>query len=284
MAYDVWFPYLNLKIKNLPRIAFRLFGLDIYFYGIIIALAIIFGMIVVVYKAKNSYQNEDEYINFIFWAIIFGIIGARIYYVLFSWDSYKFDLKKIFFIRQGGIAIYGAIIASILTAIFYCKKRNLDLKVFCDTCTYGLLTGQIIGRWGNFFNREAFGRETNNFFAMRYLASKVNFYDGIKPMIIDNFKYIQVHPTFLYESVWNLLILIFLIWYEERKKFDGEIFLLYLFFYAVGRFFIEGLRVDKLLLFSFPISQIVSVVIFILAGIILIKKHFFEGDKKIFKR
>ncbi len=284
MAYDVWFPYLNLKIKNLPRIAFRLFGLDIYFYGIIIGLAIIFGMIVVIYKAKKSYQNEDEYIDFIFWAIIFGIIGARIYYVLFSWDSYKFDLKKIFFIRQGGIAIYGAIIAAGLTAIFYCKKRNLDLKVFCDTCTYGLLTGQIIGRWGNFFNREAFGRETNNFFAMRYLASKVNFYGGIKPMIIDNFKYIQVHPTFLYESVWNLLILILLIWYEERKKFDGEIFLIYLFFYAAGRFFIEGLRVDKLLLFSVPISQMVSVIIFIFAGIILIKKYFFADDKKIFKK
>lgn len=280
LAYDVWFPYLNIKIKYLPRIAFRLFGLDIYFYGIIIGLAILFGTFVTMYKARKSYQDENIYMDFMFWGVIFALVGARFYYVLFSWDLYKHDFKKIFFIREGGIAIYGAIITALITAVIYCKKKKLDLKIFCDTCTYGLLTGQIIGRWGNFFNREAFGKETNNFFAMRYLVSKVNFYGNIKPLIIDDFKYIQVHPTFLYESMWNLLILIFLLWYDERKKFNGEIFLWYLFFYALGRFFIEGLRVDQLILFNLPISQVLSVIIFICVGSVLLKKRFICIAKK----
>ena len=274
--YDVWFPYLNIKIKYLPRVAFSFFGLDIYYYGLIISLAIFLGTYVILFEAKKTYQDQDLYIDFLFWAIIFSIIGARLYYVIFSWEDYKYNLIKILALREGGIAIYGAIIFGFILAIIFCKKKNCDIKLFLDTCSFGLLTGQIIGRWGNFFNREAFGCATNNFLAMRYLASKVNYsyYNNIKPIIINDFKYIQVHPTFLYESIWNLILLLSLFFYNNYKKFNGEIFLLYIFFYSIGRFFIEGLRVDKLILFCFPVSQLVSVILFIISGAILFKRYF----------
>lgn len=279
--YDVWFPYMNIKIKNLERVAFSIFGLDIYFYGIIICLGILCGLYITLKEAKRTYQDENLYTDYLFYAIIFGIIGARIYYVIFSWDDYKNNLIKIFALREGGIAIYGAIIAAFLTAVFFCKKRKCNFNLFADTCTFGLLTGQIIGRWGNFFNREAFGKSTNSFFAMRYLASKVSFIpNNVTPIIIDGYKYIQVHPTFLYESLWNLFLLIFLLSLRKHKLFDGEIFLLYILFYGVGRFWIERLRTDQLLLYSSPISQLLSLILSFGALFILCKKYFFTKKNK----
>ena len=273
--YDVWFPFLNIKIKNLPRVAFNIFGLDIYFYGIIICIGILCGLYITLKEAKRTYQDENLYTDYLFYAIIFSIIGARIYYVIFSWNDYKDNLIKIFALREGGLAIYGGIIAACITAIIFCKKRHCNFNLFADTCTFGLLTGQIIGRWGNFFNREAFGGYTNSFFAMRYLASKVNFIPySIHPIIINGFKYVQVHPTFLYESLWNLIILISLFLYRKHKKFDGEIFLLYLLFYGIGRFLIEGLRTDQLLLFSFPVSQLLSIILITISIFILSRKYY----------
>lgn len=275
--YDAWFPYLNIKIKNLPRVAFNLFGFDIYFYGIIICLGILCGLYTTIYKAKKTYQDENLYTDYLFYAIIFGVIGARLYYVIFSWVDYKNDPIKIFALREGGLAIYGAVISALVTAIIFCRRRNCNFYLFADTCIFGLLVGQIIGRWGNFFNREAFGGYTKSFFAMRYLASKVNYIaPNIKSIIVDDFKYIQVHPTFLYESVWNLFLLGFLFFYDRHKKFDGEIFLFYLLFYGIGRFFIENLRTDQLLLFSVPISQIISVVLILFSSVSLANKYFFK--------
>ncbi len=273
--YEVWFPFLNIKIRSLPRIAFNIFGIDIYFYGIIICLGILAGLQMALYQAERTHQDKNLYTDYIFWAIIFSIIGARFYYVIFSWDSYKNNLLKIFALREGGLAIYGAIIAAMITAIIFCRKRNCNFNLFADTAVLGLLTGQIIGRWGNFFNREAFGQNTNCFFAMRYLASKVNnIPPTIKSIIIDDYKYIQVHPTFLYESLWNLFLLTFLFFYSPHKKFDGEIFLLYLLFYGIGRFFIESLRCDQLLLFSFPISQLLSLILILISVVMLGVKYF----------
>ena len=279
--YDVWFPFMNIKIKNLPRVAFNIFGFEIYFYGIIICIGILCGLYLTLAEAKRTYQDENLYTDYLFYAIIFSIVGARIYYVIFSWDDYKNNLIKIFALREGGIAIYGAIIAACITAIIFCKKRGANFYLFADTCTFGLLTGQIIGRWGNFFNREAFGGYTNSFFAMRYLASKVNFIpSSIHPIIIYGYKYVQVQPTFLYESLWNLVLLGGLILYRKHKKFHGEIFLLYLLFYGVGRFFIEGLRTDQLLLFSFPISQLLSLILIICAISILYQKYYSLSKSK----
>jgi len=230
--------------------------------------------ILIMHEVKITKQDKNLYHDFLFYAILSGIICARIYYIIFSWDYYKNNLLEIFALRKGGLGIYGAIIGGWLSAIIFCKIKKCNLNLFLDTCSLGLLTGQIIGRWGNFFNREAFGRDTKSFFAMRYLYSKVNC--DIKkttPIIIDGIKYIQVHPTFLYESSFNFILLIFLMCYKSKKKFDGEIFWLYIFFYSCARFWIESLRVDQLILFNMPVSQILSVILFLIAIYVMIKKY-----------
>jgi phosphatidylglycerol:prolipoprotein diacylglycerol transferase len=232
------------------------------------------GMIFVLDGVQKSRQNKNLYLDFIFLAIIFGVLGARIYFVIFSWRYYSQDLLKIFAIREGGLAIYGAIISVFILSIFFCKKFNLNQSLFFDTLVPGLLVGQIIGRWGNFFNREAFGKNSNNLFAMRLLASKINnIPNSVMPTIINEVKHIQVHPTFFYESALNFLFLIFILFYKRFKKFSGEIFLLYLLFYGLIRFFIENLRTDQLKFFNVPVSQVFSLIIFITSIIFLVKKY-----------
>jgi phosphatidylglycerol:prolipoprotein diacylglycerol transferase len=170
---------------------------------------------------------------------------------------------KIFAVREGGLAIYGAIIASALTLWIYTKKKKLSFMLLADTASLGLILGQAIGRWGNFVNREAFGGYTNGLFAMMLKRAEVHYYpiellEHIQ--IINGIEYLQVHPTFLYESLWNIGVLILLLLYRRRKKFDGEIFALYLLGYAIGRFWIEGLRTDQLLVggSTIAISQVVA--------------------------
>lgn len=266
MKYDVWFYNLGIKIERLPNVAISIFGTDIYWYAIIINLGIILGLIYVVYEAKKTNQNKDNYINFLLYALISAIVSARIYYVVFSWEYYKNDLLSIFNIRQGGIAIYGAIIGGLICSIIYTKVKKINFWLFVDTLSPGLVLGQAIGRWGNFFNREAHGGYTDNLFAMRYLKEGWNFnVPEEAQVVIDGITYVQVHPTFLYESLFNISIFIFIFFYRRYKKFDGEIFILYLFLYGIGRFFIESLRIDQLQIGSsgIAISQVVSLVIII---------------------
>lgn len=272
--FDVWFPNLNIKIANLPVIAFNIFGVNIYYYGLIICIGMFVGMQIVVHEAKRTYQDVQLYNNYFLWCIICSIIGARLYYVAFSWSNYKNNLLSVFAIREGGLAIYGGIIGAVICAIIFCRKRNFWL--FADTCTLGLIMGQVIGRFGNFFNREAYGNSTDSLFAMRYLASKVNYMPNIireHAIIINGFKYIQVHPTFLYESCWNLCLFILLTLYKRSKRFDGELFALYLFGYGLGRLWIEHLRIDQLLFIGMPVSQIVSVVIILFSIYLIITKR-----------
>ena len=247
---DIAFPHLHIYLQNVPK-TFSVFGFQIAFYGLIIGIGVMLGVLMAVHEAKVSGQNPDIYWDFAIYAIIFSILGARIYYVVFAWDTYKDDLLSVFNIRGGGLAIYGAVIGAFLTAGIYCYIKKVSFLQLCDTGVMGLILGQIIGRWGNFMNREAFGQYTDSLLAMRLPVEAVRPWDiseSISANMAAGTNYIQVHPTFLYESLWNLLILGLLLLYRKHKKFQGEVTLLYLGGYGLGRCWIEGLRTDQLLI------------------------------------
>ena len=268
-AMDIAFPNLGIYLENVPK-KFTVFGFDIALYGCIIAFGIMAGILLAVYDAKVTEQNPDTYWDFAVYAVIFSVIGARIYYVAFTWNHFKDNLWSIFDTRSGGMAIYGGVIAAFITLFVFCKIKKKNPFQMGDTGVLGLILGQIIGRWGNFTNREAFGEYTDGLFAMRLPIESVRSFeitDKIAAHITEGVNYIQVHPTFLYESVWNLVLLILLLCYRRRKKFHGEICLFYLAGYGLGRFLIEGLRTDQLLLpgTGLAVSQLLSLVLFILA-------------------
>ena len=269
--YDIYFPHLQIGIKHLVN-HISPFGFTIAFYGIIIGIGMLLGMLVASKEYVRSGYKADDIQDFALFVIVLGVIGARIYYVIFEWDYYSKNLMEIPNIRQGGLAIYGGVLTAILTCIVFCKKKNLDFFPMADAGVLGLILGQAIGRWGNFFNAEAFGGYTNSLFAMRIKEAIVNpsmINENVAAHLqnIDGISYVQVHPTFLYESAWNLCVFFFLLWYSKRKKFKGQIFLLYLGLYGLGRFFIEGLRADSLMLFGtgIAVSQALSLVLLIVS-------------------
>lgn len=273
MTKSISFPNLGIFLENVGK-SVTVLDFEIAFYGITIGIAVLAGILMAVYEAKRTKQNPDTYYDLTMYAVILSIIGARIYYVVFSWDYYKDNLMDIFNIRQGGLAIYGGVLTAIITVFVFAKLKKLSFGQLCDTAGLGLILGQIIGRWGNFFNREAFGEYTNNLFAMRLPLDAVRSSDVTELMlehleVIDGISYIQVHPTFLYESLWNLGVLIVLLLWRNRKKFEGQIFLMYLFGYGVGRFWIEGLRTDQLLIpgIGLPASQVLAVILVIASAI-----------------
>lgn len=264
---DIAFPHLHIYLQNVPK-TFSVFGFQIAFYGLIIGIGVMLGVLMAVHEAKVSGQNPDIYWDFAIYAIIFSILGARIYYVVFAWDTYKDNLLSVFNIRGGGLAIYGAVIGAFLTAGIYCYIKKVSFLQLCDTGVMGLILGQIIGRWGNFMNREAFGQYTDSLLAMRLPVEAVRPWDiseSIAANMAAGANYIQVHPTFLYESFWNLLILGLLLLYRMHKKFQGEVTLLYLGGYGLGRCWIEGLRTDQLLI---PHTQVA--VSQVLAGVLVV--------------
>ena len=255
------------------------FGFDIAYYGMIIGAGILAGIFMAVYEAKRTGQKEEDYYDLSICAVIISIVGARAYYVIFSWDMYKDDLLSIFNLRQGGLAIYGGVIAGVITTLIFAKIRKQSFLCLVDTACAGLLVGQIIGRWGNFFNREAFGSYTDGLFAMQIPKDAVapaNITHAINQHLvtIGGTQYIQVHPTFLYESVWNILVLVIIFVATPHKKYNGQLFLLYLAGYGLGRFWIEGLRTDQLMLFEsgIAVSQLLSGVLFLFAVGMLIFK------------
>lgn len=262
---DIAFPNLGILLKNVPR-SFSVFGVEIAFYGLIIGIGVIAGLLTAAHIAKKTGQNPDDYWDFAVWAIIFSIIGARLYYVAFSWDDYKDNLLKIFQLRSGGMAIYGGVIAAFITLFVWCRIKKKKPLLVGDTCMPGLILGQAIGRWGNFMNREVFGDYYNGLFSMQIpiedVRDKSDITMNIASHITEGTNYINVHPTFLYESVWNLFIFVLLLVYRKHKKFDGELCLLYLGGYGLGRFFIEGIRTDTLFLpgTTVPVSQVLALV------------------------
>ena len=263
---DITFVHLGISIQNMVK-SFSIGGISFAYYGLIIGIGIIAGLFMAQADAKRRGQDPDLYLDFAIYAVFFSIIGARLYYVVFQWAYYKEHLAEIINLRKGGLAIYGGVIAAVITLIVFAKKRRVSFFSMADTGCIGLVTGQIIGRWGNFVNCEAFGGYTDSLFAMRIKRSIVNetmiSQDLLDHLILeDGVEYIQVHPTFLYESVWNLGLLLFILWYRRRKKFTGEILWIYLAGYGIGRAWIEGLRTDQLLIpgTSPAVSQLLSVV------------------------
>lgn len=275
-APDIWFVNLGLRFSDWAK-SFSVFGYEIYFYGVIIAIGMLAGITLAAWIAKRTGQDSENYFELAIIGGIFAIIGARLYYVAFAWDSYKDDLLQILNLRAGGLAIYGGVIAGVLTALVFAKVKKLPFKLIMDTAAPGLILGQCIGRWSNFFNMECFGGYTDNIFAMALNTAKVNYSMITDELIEHSFvsegvTYIQVHPTFLYESLWSLGTLILLLIFLRRKKFDGEIFLLYLIGYGSGRAWIEGLRTDQLKWAGtdIAVSQVLSVIVVIAAVILLV--------------
>lgn len=276
---DVSFVHLGITIEHL-RNSISIGGFEIAFYGIIIGIGMLAGLYMAQKDARRRGQDPELYLDFALYAIIFSIIGARLYYVIFDWELYKDNPIEIFNLRGGGLAIYGGIIGAVLTLMVFTKVRKVSFFSMADTGCIGLITGQIIGRWGNFFNCEAFGGYTDSLLAMRLKMSLVNpsmiSQELLDHRIVENgVEYIQVHPTFLYESVWNLGVLAFLLWYRKRKKIDGEILWMYLLGYGLGRAWIEGLRTDQLLFFGtgIPVSQALSMVLVAAASAVIIWKR-----------
>lgn len=261
MEYNINFPNLHIYLEHVGKNIF-IGNFSIAYYGIVIALGMMAGLYLASFWAKKTGQNPDTYFDLAIIAIICSVIGARLYYVAFRFEYYKDNLLSILNLREGGLAIYGGVIAAIITVLVFSKVRKLPFGLLCDTAGLGLVLGQIIGRWGNFFNREVFGGYTNNLFAMQLPVSAVRMSDITEELwehavVIDGVTYIQVHPTFLYESLWNLMVLILMMLFFQKKKFDGEVFLWYLLGYGIGRFWIEAIRTDQLFIpgTTYPVSM-----------------------------
>ena len=265
---DIAFPNLGIYLKNVPR-SFSIFGFRIAFYGLIIGVGVILSLLLVCHIAKKTGQDPDDYWDFAIYAVLCSLLGARIYYVIFSWDEYKDNLLEIFKGRNGGLAIYGGVIAGFITLFVWCHFKKKKALLVGDTAINGLILGQAIGRWGNFMNREVFGDYYNGLFSMQIPIADVrdagDITENIRAHIPEGANYINVHPTFLYESAWNFLVLAALLLYRKHKKFDGELCLLYLGGYGIGRFLIEGIRTDTLKLggTNIPVSQALALVMVI---------------------
>ena len=261
MDYNINFPHLGIFLKHVGK-SINIGNFSIAYYGIVIASAMMIGLLIAQKRAKETGQDPDRYVDLFIYMMIFGIVGARIYYVAFTFDSYKDRLLDVFNLRQGGLAIYGGIIGGLLTILVFAKIRHMHVGTMLDTVAMGVCNGQMLGRWGNFFNREAFGEYTDNLFAMQLPVSAVRASEVTETMranqvIADGITYIQVHPTFLYESLWNAGVLLIVFFTRNRTKFKGELFTRYIGLYALGRLWIEGLRTDQLLIpgTHFAVSQ-----------------------------
>lgn len=294
---DIYFPGLGITFKNIGN-GIEIFGFKIAFYGMVIAFGMVMGYLISAYQAKRTNQDPEDYLSFAIVAIIVSVICARIYYVVFKWENFSDDFWSVFNLRTGGLAIYGGIIGGVSTAFIYCRIMKRNTLYFFDTACVGLVTGQIIGRWGNFFNREAFGSYTNGF--TRMLVNVKDTFSYFDPssseavlrndyagksealerileirnnaVLIDGETYVSVHPTFFYESFLNLLVLIFILWYTKRKKAHGELFFIYLGGYGLIRFFVEGLRSDQLFLWGtgIAVSQMLGIIMFVVSAAAII--------------
>ena len=237
---------MDFLLKTPDRVAFTVFGIDIMWYGLLIGIGMVVAVVLSYRRAPKHGLNSERVLDVVLWSIPAGVIGARLYYVIFQWDYYKDHLKSILNIREGGLAIHGGILVGVgLGAILLWKVWKEDVLAYVDLCIPTIALAQAIGRWGNYFNQEAYGRETTLPWAM---------------MVNGKF----VHPTFLYESIWCLLLGCFLIWLADsgRRRFKGQILCLYLMLYSVERFFVEGLRTDSLMIGPLRQAQVISLVLF----------------------
>lgn len=282
---EVSFPNLGITFSKVAS-RFQVFGFPIAYYGVIIACGMISGYFMALWTAKRTGQKTDLYEDYALWGILSAVVGARLYYVVFAWDQFASHPLEIFNLRGGGLAIYGGVIGGIVSAVVYAKIKKKEFWLMADTACIGLITGQIIGRFGNFFNKEAFGGYTDGLFAMA-LPWDVAVSNMSADSAAELAKYVEngvitVHPTFLYEAAWNLMVLLFMIFYTPHKKFHGEVFFIYLAGYGLGRAWIEGLRTDQLLLWntSIPASQLLAVLMFVVATALIVAGRIKAGKKQ----
>lgn len=263
---------------DISRVAFTIFGrVPIYWYGIIIAAAFMTAVILGMRRSRVEGIDTDSLLDMVLFATPAAIIGARLYYVIFSWELFRDNLLDIFNTRKGGLAIYGGIIGAFAVAYLYARIKKLNfLKIFDMASPYFLLA-QGIGRWGNFVNQEAFG--TNTALPWGMISGTTREYLMLNQSLLET-KYgitvdpsLPVHPTFLYESLWDIAAFLFLLWFRKRKKLDGELFLLYMALYGFGRFFIEGIRTDSLMLGNLRISQLVAALLVVVPAFIFFRRR-----------
>ena len=275
---SIEFPHLGIHLNHVIQ-TIHIFSFPVAVYGITMALGILAGLFVASWTAKKTGQDPDDYTNIALLGIVLGLLGARTYYVVFSWEYYRLHPGEILDFRGGGLALFGSLIGAVAAVLIYCHRKHLHIPLVLDTACTGMVTGQIIGRWGNFFNREAFGEYTDNLFAMRLPVNDVRA-DEVTALMrehqqtIDGTVYIQVHPAFLYESLWNLgvLMILLVMTLKGTKRRDGEIFLWYLLLYGIGRFWIEGLRTDQLLIpgTQVAVSQVLAASLAAVAAVLII--------------
>ncbi len=273
------FPHLGVSFSHVIR-SIQIGPFPVAMYGIMIAIGMLLGITALTRRAKESGQSADDYVDIAILTMILAIIGARIYYVLFSWDAYKDNLLSVFNLREGGLAIYGGLIAGVLAIFGLSKAKHIPFPRVLDTCVIGVPIGQMIGRWGNFFNREAFGGYTDTLFAMQLPVSAVRENEITREMwdhvvVESGVRFIRVHPTFLYESIWCGLVVLLLFAMRNRTRFEGELFLIYLASYGFGRFFIEMLRTDQLLIpgTHVPVSMVVSAAAYLVSVFLIFYKR-----------
>lgn len=268
------------------RVAFSIFGVPIYWYGLFIACGFMLSLIMAGYSARAFKIKKDDLYDLVLICAPVAIICARLFYVIFDWQTFKNNLGAIFNFRQGGLAIYGAVIGAFGTAYIVCKKKKLvPLRVFDFAAPYFALS-QAIGRWGNFVNQEAFGTNTNLPWGMtgnRIKSYLLNQQGALASQGIQVNPELPVHPTFLYESLWNIGAFVLLMWLRRNKKVDGEVFFGYMILYGLGRSWIEGLRTDSLMLGSFRISQLLAILFVVVFGALVVYRrkkmpHLEQGD------
>lgn len=266
---QIVFPHLNIDI-TIDKTAFTIFGLDIQWYGIIIATGILLAIMFGLSQMKKYGLNSDRVIDCIIGGIIGGIIGARVYYVIFAWEEYKDNLSSIFNIREGGLAIYGGFIGALVVGLIIAKIRDVKILPLLDIVGMSFLIGQGIGRWGNFTNQEAFGSNTDLPWGMSGGTIQNRILTMIENGNTDITTKELVHPCFLYESIWCILGFIIIYLYSKHRKYDGQLFLMYIGWYGLGRSVIEGLRTDSLMLGNLRVSQMLAIVLTITSVILLI--------------
>lgn len=263
MYTEISFPALGIALD--PPKYLQIGPLTIYYYGVIIACGL---MLAVLYGCKRSREfgiKEDNVVDGVLWVTPFAIVCARLYYCIFSWDYYSKNLIEVFYIWEGGLAIYGGVLGALIGVLVFCRIKKIKVTALLDLMMLGFLIGQSIGRWGNFMNREAFGAETDFFLRMGLLNSR-------------NATIIYVHPTFLYESLWNAVGFVLLHYLSKRRRYDGQIALSYAAWYGLGRAFIEGLRTDSLWWGPFRVSQLLAAVSCFAAVIVLLIQSFKVHD------
>jgi phosphatidylglycerol:prolipoprotein diacylglycerol transferase len=290
------FPGLWGLKMSLSRVAFTVFGYELYWYGIIISIGLMLTLFLALSCCEKYGIKKDDYVDFMLTVVPSAVIMARIYYVVFKWEDFSGDLTKIFNLRTGGLAIYGGVIGAVIAAYIFTKVKKYNTLKFFDFAVVYLPLGQAIGRWGNFFNQEAFGTNTTLPWGMKSTVI-MNELQGLKDAALDaksrgltipNMEInlnlnpeLPVHPTFLYESLWNFILFFILLRLRKTKNFNGEIFALYMVGYGIGRFIIEGLRTDSLMYGEFRVSQILALTLSVVFVIYIIVKRRGKSSKVV---